>query len=49
MMTYMVGWRGITLIAGIIVLLDYLGERKQRKARRPAGPSSSPHADDFWP
>jgi hypothetical protein len=41
---------GITLIAGTIVFLDYLGRRQQRKARQAAGGSTpSPHADDFWP
>jgi hypothetical protein len=35
MMTYVVGWSGIALVAGIIVLLDYLGERQQRRAKRP--------------
>jgi hypothetical protein len=50
MMTYVVGWSGIALVAGIIVLLDYLGERQQRRAKKAAGGSSpSPHPDDFWP
>jgi hypothetical protein len=50
MMTLVVGYSGIALIAGVIVLLDYLGRRQQRKARKMAGHCcSSPHADDFWP
>jgi hypothetical protein len=50
MMTYVVGWTAIALVAGIIVLLDYFGERQQRRARKAAGSCSpSPHADDFWP
>jgi hypothetical protein len=49
-MTWFVAlYGGAALIAGTIVLLDYLGRRQQRKARRAAGCSPSPHADDFWP
>ena len=33
MMTYLVGYGGIALIAGVIVLLDYFGRRQQRKAK----------------
>jgi hypothetical protein len=50
-MTWFVAlYGGVALIAGTIALLDYLGRRQQRKARKTAGGSSpSPHADDFWP
>jgi hypothetical protein len=50
MMTLVVGYSGIALIAGIIVLLDYFGRRQQRNMRNTAaGSRPSPHADDFWP
>jgi hypothetical protein len=50
MMTFIVLFGGIALFASVIVLLDYLGRRQQRKAHGPArGSTSSPHADDFWP
>jgi hypothetical protein len=50
MMTYIVGYSGIALVAAVIVLLDYFGQRQQRKARKTAGGcSTSPHVDDFWP
>ena len=50
MMTFAVLYGGIVLFAGTIVLLDYLGRRQRRNARKSAaGSSPSPHADDFWP
>jgi hypothetical protein len=50
MMTFIVLYGGIALFASVIVLLDYLGRRQQRKAHTPARvASSSPHANDFWP
>lgn len=50
MMTLVVGYSGIALIAGVIVLMDYFGRRQQRKASKtPAGCSPSPHTNDFWP
>ena len=50
MMTYLVGYGGIALIAGVVVLLDYIGRRQPHKARKATRAcSSSPHADDFWP
>jgi len=43
MMTYLVGYGGIALVAGVIVLLDYFGRRQQRKASKtPAGCSPIP-------
>ena len=50
MMTFVVLYGTIVLFASVIVLLDYLGRRQQRKVRHAAaGSSPSPHADDFWP
>jgi hypothetical protein len=50
MMTFVVLYGGIALFASVIVLLDYLGRRQQRKVRRPENGSRLwPHADDFWP
>lgn len=50
MMTYVVGFGGIAIVAWTIVLLDYLGQRQQQKARKTLGRcGSSPHAADFWP
>jgi hypothetical protein len=49
-MTFFVLYGMVALFASIVVFLDYLGRRQQRKARQAAGGSSlSPHADDFWP
>ena len=50
MMTFVVLYGGIALFASVIVLLDYLGRRQQRKAHGPArGSSASSDANDFWP
>jgi hypothetical protein len=50
MMTFFVLYGTVALFASIVVFLDYLGRRQQRRARQAAGGSSpSPHADDFWP
>ena len=50
MMTFVVMYGGIVLLASVIVLLDYFGRRQLRKARETtAGSSPSPHSDDFWP
>jgi hypothetical protein len=48
MMTFVVLYGGIALVASVIILLDYFGRRQQRKAHR-TGSSPSPHANDFWP
>jgi hypothetical protein len=48
MMTYIVGYSGIALVAAVIVLLDYFGQRHRRKTRKTTGSCSpSPHAIDF--
>jgi len=36
MMTFIVLYGGIALFASVIVFLDYLGRRQQRKARKTA-------------
>jgi hypothetical protein len=50
MMTFVVVYGVIALFTSVILLLDYLGRRQLRNARRGTGGSGpSPHADDFWP